>query len=306
MMHWKANGKLLLTAEYLVLDGALALAVPVRKGQHLSVNSCPAFGPALEWSSLDDRDNPWFKARFDLPQLQIVEASDKDIAQRLQELLLTARRMQPGFLPSENGISAQTRLEFPREWGLGTSSTLVWLLAQWAAVNPFDLLFQTLGGSGYDVACAGADGPILYHIDGKHPVIQPVSFSPSFAARLWLVHLGRKQDSRREISRYRQRAFDATLVAEVSKYTDIIAAATTAVEFREALRQHESLVSRAIGLPRAKDIHFSDFPGEIKSLGAWGGDFVLALSTWDEETTRRYFLKRGFVTVIAWQELVLA
>lgn len=31
----RANGKLLLTGEYLVLDGALSLAFPTRKGQTL-------------------------------------------------------------------------------------------------------------------------------------------------------------------------------------------------------------------------------------------------------------------------------
>ena len=32
-----SNGKLLLTGEYLVIDGAKALAIPTQKGQSLSV-----------------------------------------------------------------------------------------------------------------------------------------------------------------------------------------------------------------------------------------------------------------------------
>lgn len=37
MISFKSNGKLLLTGEYLVLDGAVALALPTKMGQIMTV-----------------------------------------------------------------------------------------------------------------------------------------------------------------------------------------------------------------------------------------------------------------------------
>ena len=47
---------------------------------------------------------------------------------------------------------------------------------------------------------------------------------------------------------------------------------------------------------------FSDFPGGIKSLGAWGGDFILATGT---KETMEYFKEKGYATVISFQDMVL-
>ena len=60
-----------------------------------------------------------------------------------------------------------TKLTFPRAWGLGTSSTLISLIAQWAKCDPFELLFEAFGGSGYDIACATANSPISYQLPRK-------------------------------------------------------------------------------------------------------------------------------------------
>ena len=49
---------------------------------------------------------------------------------------------------------------------------------------------------------------------------------------------------------------------------------------------------------------FPDFWGAIKSLGAWGGDFVLATSSKDEATTKDYFNSKGYHTVLLFSELV--
>jgi len=47
---------------------------------------------------------------------------------------------------------------------------------------------------------------------------------------------------------------------------------------------------------------FSDFPGSIKSLGAWGGDFVLAASASPAEN---YFKTRGYTTYFAYHDFIL-
>ena len=72
MTHFHAHGKLLLTAEYFVLDGATALALPVRLGQKLEIGN-RRFTPVnweigklgFHWRSLDEQGACWFEAKFD-------------------------------------------------------------------------------------------------------------------------------------------------------------------------------------------------------------------------------------------------
>ena len=44
----------------------------------------------------------------------------------------------------------------------------------------------------------------------------------------------------------------------------------------------------------------SDYNGEIKSLGAWGGDFILAAGP---TNTPEYFSSKGFNTIIRYNEM---
>jgi mevalonate kinase len=193
------HGKLLLSGEYAVLDGAVALAVPVRFGQSLIVSS--GTEPGLTWNSLDHLDQTWFSARFSLPDLALLETSDEKTAQTLLDLLHACRRQEPGFLQSETALLVETRLDFPRGWGLGTSSTLFAALGRWSDTDAYQLLFETLGGSGYDIACAYAEGPIMYQLDEGEPIVEPINWNPTFAHSLYFVYLGKKQDSREGISR---------------------------------------------------------------------------------------------------------
>ena len=300
----RASGKLLLTGEYFVLDGALALALPLRFGQTLRVlpNDTPG---QLSWTSIDADGEAWFEASFELPGLAPVGSSDDKTAATLAAILRACRTQQPDFLSRERGMAVQTQNDFPRQWGLGTSSTLIAALGRWSGADPYRVLFDTLGGSGYDIACAYAEGPILYRLSGRTPEVLPARFSPAFSNALYFVYLGKKQDSRSGIRRYRdQVAGDGRLIGAVSALTERFLAANSIAELEAVVREHEMLVGQALGLPRAKDLYFSDFWGEIKSLGAWGGDFVLAGSTRAEAETRAYFAEKGFDTVLRWGEMI--
>lgn len=300
----RAQGKLLLTGEYFVLDGALALATPVRFGQTLRAE--PRKAPArLSWAGKNAGGAVWFLAEFELPGLNILTATDKETAETLASILKACRRQNPAFLVTGAGVKVVTSTDFPREWGLGTSSTLIAALARWAGVDPYPVLFDTLGGSGYDIACAYAKGPLTYRLEGHAPVIQAVTFQPPFAENLFFVYSGKKQDSREGIRRYRARARErAALTDEISELTLRFLAAAALADLESAIREHESLIGRALDLPRAKDLYFNDFWGEIKSLGAWGGDFVLATSDRPEAETKAYFSRRGFDTFLPWRDMV--
>ncbi|MCC6461534.1 MAG: GHMP kinase [Saprospiraceae bacterium] len=302
----RAQGKLLLTAEYAVLDGALALALPVRYGQSLRVLPTETPGQ-IQWRSLDERGQSWFEARFDSTDLAVLQTEQPETATTLGHILRSCRAQNREFLhPAVGGLQVFTQTDFPRQWGLGTSSTLIALLAQWAAADPYAVLFDTLGGSGYDIACAFAQGPLLYRLAADRPQVQPVAFRPAFAEHLFFVFLDKKQDSRAGIRHYRAHAQqDTGLVSALTQLTERCLRAETLAGFSSILSEHEALISAALRLPRVQELYFSDFPGQVKSLGAWGGDFVLAASPESGEHIRQYFAAKGFTTCIPYADMVL-
>ena len=60
-------------------------------------------------------------------------------------------------------------------------------------------------------------------------------------------------------------------------------------DFEKLITEHEAMIASMIGLPRIKDVFFADYVSEIKSLGAWGGDFVLATG---DSSTPEYFRQK--------------
>ncbi|MBL7809436.1 MAG: hypothetical protein JNN28_16575 [Saprospiraceae bacterium] len=302
MFFTHAKGKLLLTGEYFVLDGAEALAIPVRFGQTLQVSVGEDIGK-IHWQSRNPDDSVWFEATFCWPDFQVLYASDDKTANTLADILRACKRQNPAFFIENQSYIVTTQNDFPREWGLGTSSTLIAALSQWAGVDPYQVLFETMGGSGYDIACAYADGPILYQLQAQKPCIQE-SVLNGPTEHLFFVFLGKKQNSRDGIARYRERVQQSPeLITAVSDLTRQFLLATTLEKWESLIREHEQLIARTLELPRAKDLYFPDYPGEIKSLGAWGGDFVLATSGMTADDTKQWFRERGFPVCFSWPEL---
>lgn len=278
--------------------------MPVRFGQTLRVETGDSIGQ-LSWQSQNPDGSIWFEAAFMWPDFQITDASDEKTAKTLAEILRACQRQNPSFFIENQSFRVLTQNDFPREWGLGTSSTLVAALARWAGVDPYTILFETLGGSGYDLACAYAEGPILYQLEGQTPKIEPVVFAPEFSEQLYFIFLGKKQNSREGITRYRERAGEnPEIIEKISWLTQQFLEAQTLEELEAILLAHEVLVSETIGLPRAKDLYFKDYWGEVKSLGAWGGDFVLVTSGRSEAETRAYFEQKGMEIIMPWRTMV--
>lgn len=303
-----SHGKLLLTGEYLVLDGALALAVPTAKGQSLTVESTESKGAELQWYSYDVNGEKWFQGRFALPSGRYLNGSDEAVGRRLEQLFRSGQEILPGLWEesaTQNWV-VSTDLEFPRDWGLGTSSTLIVNLAKWWNIDPYLLLEKTFGGSGYDLACADAGGPLFYQLIDGRPQINPVSFDPVFVGQLFFLFLEQKQNSRSGIASYRKREDPAAKqLQHISEISRQLVASQSLSEFRELLEAHESLISEVMGMPTVKERVFPDFPGTIKSLGAWGGDFVLIASDLSAGVIKKYFSDRGFSTLIGYSEMVL-
>lgn len=78
------------------------------------------------------------------------------------------------------------------------------------------------------------------------------------------------------------------------------------MEFLGLLEEHERIISQWMETERVKSSLFPDFPGAIKSLGAWGGDFVLVASGLSPAQTKKYFTDKGYSTLIPFAEMVLS
>ncbi|NAS12811.1 GYDIA family GHMP kinase [Poritiphilus flavus] len=301
--EFRSNGKLLLTGEYAVLDGALSLAVPTRFGQSLKVLENNS--GLIRWKSLDQDNKVWFESEFPVDILTNTskDTDTDDISLMLMKILSQARNLNPDFLEGSRGYEVVTQLDFPRNWGLGTSSTLINNIAQWAMIDAFDLLHGSIPGSGYDIACAQHSTAILYQIEDSKPRVTPVDFSPPFQDQLFFVFLNRKQNSREAIAHYREKTLNkAELIAEISGITEGMVNCNDLHDFIHLMETHEQTLSEVLGLDTVKSSTFPDYPGAVKSLGAWGGDFVLAAGEPDSPV---YFKRKGYATVFAFKDLVL-
>lgn len=189
---------------------------------------------------------------------------------------------------------------------MGTSSTLINNIAQWANVNAYELLEKTFGGSGYDLACAQRTAPLTFRLAGSalSPVVEAVPFDPGFKENIFFVYLNQKQNSREGIANYRQQVPKENvpkLVTAIDKLSDRMISAQELGEFMAILQEHESLLSGVLKTPAIADRLFPDFDGAVKSLGAWGGDFVMAASPTDAQS---YFRGKGYNTIITYAEMV--
>ena len=292
-----------------MLEGATALAVPTKFGQDLIVEKIKE--NQLIWGSFTNTGDCWFEAVFELPKLRLVNASfnsEKEgsaefIAETLQDILVETRKLNPEFLQSEQGFLVKTNLTFPRDWGLGTSSTLINNIAQWAKVDAFQLLWNSFSGSGYDIANAKHNTPILYQVKNQQTIVKKVDFTPSFSDQLFFVHLNKKQDSKAGIARFKEKREkinnEIQLVSEISKQ---LIQEQKLLEFEKLIQEHEKIISSIIELPTVKERLFPDYFGTLKSLGAWGGDFILATGNKD---TSQYFIDKGYTTILSYSDMVL-
>lgn len=310
MREYRSNGKILLTGEYAVLDGAKSLALPTKMGQTLKVKEGEK--NLISWTSKDENGNIWFQCDFRIgnADFQPVLSNESETnpefnntAKRLQQILKSAFKANPEPFFT-NGYTITTELDFNRKWGLGTSSTLINNLANWLKIDPYKLLLDSFGGSGYDIAAASSNFPITYQITESGPAAYTADFHPEFQHKLFFVYLNRKQNSREAIAHYRNQPKEniTDLTEKISGITEQIINSESLEEFKMLLQAHETLISKAINLPRIQKELFPDYNGLIKSLGGWGGDFILATGG---EPEKEYFRKKGYETIFDYSDLIL-
>ncbi|MFM2393553.1 MAG: hypothetical protein RLZZ546_1535 [Bacteroidota bacterium] len=292
----------MITGEYAVLDGALCFALPTKLGQKMTVKAHR--GTDLLWHSYDSNGNLWFESEISIFDFSAVKTNNEEISAKIKKYLKNAARLNCEFLDKWNAFKIETHLEFPLDWGLGSSSTLIHLIAEWAEVTPLELYFKSENGSGYDVACAGAKGPIEYMSTDTEISYTPVDFKPSYSDKIHFVHLGSKKSSDEAIKEYISSVKDKKgLVKSITEISENIQEASDIKSFDSLLKGHEEIISKHTGFKKVKEERFSDFNGVVKSLGAWGGDFVLA--TGEKDYVNKYFNDKGLKTILGYKDIIL-
>ena len=304
MTDFKSNGKILLTSEYVVLDGVDCIALPTKLGQTLSVTENNS--KCINWTSYDYNNNIWFKDKYTISSKNKIEYSSKknNISETLLKILKALVKLNSGKINNKIGYDFVSKLSFSRDWGLGTSSTLINNLANWAKVDSYKLLKLTFGGSGYDIACAGAENPIHFNNFNNKIGISNSKFNPVYKQNIFFIYLGNKQNSRDGIKHYnsKKNILNKDIRNQFKSINKKIVLTDSLKEFERCLATHELLISKLIGIEPIKNRLFKDYDkGIVKSLGAWGGDFVLVTGT---KTDMNYFLNKGYNTIFEYTQLI--
>ena len=281
MPSFHAHGKLLITAEYLVLLGARALAIPTLRGQCMSVTPRDAGG--TEWVARDHQGDVRFHGHFGQGH------ADLAFAEQLVQAASGASNWPNALV--------ETDLEFAAEWGWGSSSSLTALVAAWQQVDPMALHHKVSQGSGFDVACAQASGPILYQ--REHPV-QNVDLNAWPTDHIRFMYLGQKQDSQKEVAKFANREISSGVIERMSELTDAFIQAQSAPELMRLMESHEAMMSDVLSQPTIKEQLFSNSALAFKSLGAWGGDFVMVVA---EDPSEFGYLDRSNRLLLSWAEI---
>lgn len=298
MKRFYSNGKFLITGEYLVLAGARAFAVPLKVGQRMEIDNNPS-ERTIRWE-VSDPEGVWFNARLTLPDLSVMETNSQEQADFLVKSLKAAVELNTSFLDKEHGFVVTNEMEFSRNWGMGSSSSFLANLAKWAGVNAFELHHKVLSGSGYDIACAYADTPILFERNFNQIQIDSVKWNPPFEKHLAFVYLGKKQDSEASIINFRELDIKDSDLKKINKISEEFWLVQDPILLMEKIWDHEELISKIINRRPVQDELFKDFNGAVKSLGAWGGDFVLAIGRDKFKKMSKYFNSKGYSVVLPW------
>ncbi len=286
-----------------MLHGATALALPTKLGQKMKVQELS--GSEVIWNSYDQNGKKWFEAEIDLMGLDVVKCSDEATGKYLRKLFKACCQNNSEFLSHWKKYKVDHYLEFPLEWGLGSSSTLIYNMAGWADVNPYHLYFDVEDGSGYDVACAGAEGPLLYTLGDGSIDLSEIDFSPAFKDQVYFAALGKKVDSREAVKQVSKQKPDSKLISKVTNLTNKLQDLKSLSGFESWIDEHEDLIASYISKTPIKKERFQDYWGAVKSLGAWGGDMILITSNKPQAETSKYFESKGIHTLIPFKDLIL-
>jgi len=266
---FRAHAKILLFGEYLMLDGYLGLAIPLRHGQTLTVEPRKKKGIQVHGYTVDGlvwQDEVWPSTQSSLFHKSLTWLATQ------------------WYLPSGDW-TLTTQLSYPQHWWLGSSSTFLDLLAQWTGCDPFALYRAVSLWSGYDIACARQKKPLLY--DPLTMDSQAVDLESSLLASMYCVPCGQKQSSDKAIAQYRARSHQGPDQYDRCEFLDGLLYEQTVWWWIQGMTYHDEVIVSLIDQPALMTTQ--PRIGEIgygKWLGAWWWDCFLILSDQGYEDVR--------------------
>lgn len=301
-MTYQSRGKLLITGEYLVLKGAKSLAVPLNFQQTLKTEKSE--NPGFNWVS-NQKGETWFQATFNKPLFEFIETNDRKTAKVLIQILKAASKFNPEFQQKLEQTNIITNLDFNREWGFGSSSSLISNIAYWAEIDAFELHKSVSQGSGYDVVIARENGPMIFQRIDENYTLTKANFSPEFKNEIFFIYLGKKQDSAKSVMDFNvsKKKFRSE-VEQVSQITYHLKKAQSLDDFEYFIKEHEQILSTVLKQKPIKETVFKNFQGEAKSLGAWGGDFAMITWQYGKKELKKYLENIKLNTVFEFDELI--
>ena len=298
-----ANGNLLISGEYFVLVGAKALAIPLKYGQQMRTSSIVNENSKIHWEVFE-KNNLWFEAEFDTKNLDILFSTNQERASWLKKLLRYLAENSEVFNTYKSHYIS-CNIEFNTKWGWGSSSSLICNLASWAQLDPYIMHTDIFSGSGYDIATSLARSPIVFQLKENKPNVQAVQINPALFDFIHFVYLGNKVSSDESIKANKQVILENKhLIQDISHLTEKIADEDNPDELIKTITEHEKIISETLKITPVKKQFFSDFDGGIKSLGAWGGDFVMIVSQQKDTYIKEYFNNKGLETVFKVDEII--
>lgn len=303
MMKFRSNGNLQITGEYLVLSGAQILATPLKSGQTMLVEESES-NNLLEWTVSDIRGK-WFNVNLSLPDLEIIKTSDPEKAESLKKILIATRELNTDFLSSDQGYWVDNQLEFERNWGMGSNATFIANLAQWARVDPFQIHKRVSIESGYDIACAISEKPIIFHRSFEKQSIDKINWIPSYKNHLAFIYLGEKHKEDDSIINYHNLDFRDQELNRISGITDELWLIGSETDLISRVVEHEEIMARILKQTTIQNQLFRDFNGAVKSLGKWNSGFVMAVGRQKIKKMRKYFQSKGYNTIFSWDDLII-
>ena len=126
----------------------------------------------------------------------------------------------------------------------------------------------------------------------------------SYPRYYFFIIQNKKQSSKSAISNYITKRHRVNkIVSEIDQITKDALVVKEGREFALLMEKHQVIMSNVLETETVKEMLFPDFKGVIKSLGAWGGDFVMLLF---KENPKNYFIEKGYTTILTYNELFLS
>ncbi len=319
MQSFYAPGKILLVGEYTVIKGFEGLAVPVKSGQWMDVWEFDSPGNAEDrfiFNALDSRGASWFSESFDISNLKSnsletnavkSNVADENFENNESHLSKLLALVPESFWKSGKSYRFETRLEFDRSSGLGSSSTFVQLMSNYFKLDPFQVQDLVFGGSGYDVAIAAVQKPLIYWRNEQGVHFRQWKLNSELTKDWKVVFLGNKVNSRTSTSQVSDMledlSNDENYRMQIQKIIEIVRDAQELMALETGIEMYQMFLSQLLGMVTPYT-YFGVKPlprGVCKWLGAWGGDMLLVNSVvWDA-----YYSLWNGCEVKNWNDLVI-